>query len=127
MFADYNKGDIDATRIGNWQEELVLKEVTGYVTSPHLLLLLTRAFSVPWTATRYKRAPIPGPDLHKISYNSRLIDHTERVDPKDYVTTTHAAYVDCTTLVSKRAVRLFHLKHLNGCIYPQRFTGWKAI
>lgn len=33
MFADYNKADIDATRIGNWQEELILKEVTGYVAS----------------------------------------------------------------------------------------------
>ena len=29
MFANYNKQSVLGTRIGNWQEELILKEVTG--------------------------------------------------------------------------------------------------
>lgn len=34
MFPSYNKGTHTATRLGNWQEELALEELTGYTRAP---------------------------------------------------------------------------------------------
>lgn len=63
-----------SVRVGNWQEELKLKEDTGvrYYPDPHVKAnsLLTR---------------------------SRCIDHTDRIDPKNYTSVTKSTIVDPKT------------------------------
>lgn len=69
MFTSYNKCGLQATRVGNWQEELALQAATGC-----------------------SRAPKPGPETRETSFNKRLIEHSAQVEAKDYVSTTQAAH-----------------------------------
>lgn len=73
MYAGYNKVDVHGTRLGNWQEELALKEMTGY-----------------------NRSPAPGSkDFTKAgSMATRTIEHTDRVEPANYKSTVHAHHKD---------------------------------
>ena len=61
---------VDSVRIGNWQEELALKRATGVA-----------------------RAPKAGPETHATSFKARLIEHSARVESRDWCSTMHAAHV----------------------------------
>ena len=70
MFSGYNKNELDQIRLGNWQEELALKETTGV-----------------------NRGPKPGDSQFRGSYAQRVIEHTERTEPKDYESTAHGTHI----------------------------------
>ena len=70
MFSGYNKNELDQIRLGNWQEELALKETTGF-----------------------NRGPKPGDSQFRGSYAQRVIEHTERTEPKDYESTAHGTHI----------------------------------
>ena len=72
MFSGYNKNDgLDNIRLGNWQEELALKETTGF-----------------------NRGPKPGDKAFRGTYAQRVIEHTERTEPKDYKSTAKGTYMN---------------------------------
>ena len=70
MFSGYNKNELDQIRLGNWQEELALKETTGFT-----------------------RGPKPGDSQFRGSYAQRVIEHTERTEPADYKSTAHGTHI----------------------------------
>ena len=70
MFSGYNKNELDQIRLGNWQEELALKETTGF-----------------------NRGPKPGDSQFRGSYAQRVIEHTERTEPADYKSTAHGTHI----------------------------------
>ena len=90
MFASYNKNDLHATRLGNWQEELALEELTGCANpscfgarqrsceSWRLVVRLRRA-RAPLTR-RHNRAPATSHPDFKGTYEKRVIEHRERVE-----------------------------------------------
>lgn len=72
MFSGYNKNahGNNQIRLGNWLEELALKETTGF-----------------------NRGPKPGSKAFHQSYAKRVIEHTERTEPKDYKSTAHGTHI----------------------------------
>ena len=68
----YNTGNTSgAVRVGNWQEELVLQEVTGI-----------------------RFAPNPKDRSTQLLTQSRVIDHTDRLQTKDFVSNTRVTIQD---------------------------------
>jgi len=71
MFAGYNKVGLHGTRLGNWQEELALKDLTGH-----------------------NRSPAPGSKDFNGNYGDRVITHSDAVAPHQYKSTALATHGD---------------------------------
>jgi len=91
MYASYNGASNHTTRVGNWQEELVLKEASGH-----------------------NRSPDPLDPSFRTQGAQRCIEHTDRVEPADWKSSQSDAhqhpesrkdYVDIKKSINSRLKR----------------------
>lgn len=97
MYSNYNKNQYTATRLGNWQEELALKDLTGY-----------------------NRAAGPKDPNFTRQQHLRVVDHTDKVEAADYISTQAISHKEPSQF------KLYVQPASNGVRSKSKMDQWKA-